>query len=72
MIGTWKVGMTLDNSKLVQVARKMNTYKLEIQGLAATRWAGSGDEYLQSSQYFSDNNAERVNSVGIMISGKLF
>ena len=48
----------------------MDTYKLEILGLAQTRWVESVDEQLQSGHYFmfSGNNAERVNGLGIMIS----
>ena len=72
MFATWNVRTLSETSKLAQVAREMYTYKLEILGLAATRWVGSGDEQLQFGHYFMffGNNAERVNGVGIIISSK--
>ena len=47
----------------------MISYKLEILGLAETRWAESEDEQLQCGDYFMlcGNNSERVNGAGIMI-----
>ena len=57
MIGAWNVTF-LDLSKLAQAAKKINTYKLEILGLAETK---PGYEDLQFDNYFvfPGNNCRR-------------
>ena len=70
MIATWNVRKLSDPSKQAQVAREMDTYKLEILGLADNRWVGRGDEQQQSSHYFlyAGYKAEILNGLGIIIS----
>ena len=51
MIETWNIRTLYDASILAQVAKEIDTYKLDIVEFANTRRIGSGDEQLQYEHY---------------------
>lgn len=70
MIGTWNVRTLSSPSRLEQVCKEFDSYKLDILGLSETRWLDKGSKQLQSGHTFiySGHTSNKINGVGLLLS----
>ena len=48
--GTWNVRTMMKATKLAQITRDFRIYNLQVLGLCATRWKGSGESRLSTGE----------------------
>jgi exonuclease III len=67
-IGTWNVKTLAQISKLAQVCREMDRYRLEILGLSEVRWKGSGEFRTECNHHLLFSGGTTRNyGVGILL-----
>ena len=74
-IGTWNVRTMYQTGKTKEVAREFRAYKMDILGIAETRWTGMGRVKLRTGETVlysghEDENADHTEGVGLMLSNK--
>ena len=69
-VGSWNVRTLYESSKLRQVLREMERYKLDILGISECRWTGSGKMTSQGHTVLYSGRNEHTAGVAIIISKK--
>ena len=69
-VGSWNVRTLYESSKLRQVLKEMERYKLDILGISECRWTGSGKMTSQGHTVLYSGRNEHTAGVAIIISKK--